>query len=213
MGCDAGRPDERPPHMVTLKPFRAALRPVSNHEYLAFVTATGRQVPPFIEDERFLQHDQPVVGVSWHDAVAYCRWLESVTGTAFRLPTEAEREYAARGGLHGAAWPWGEESPEQRKGIQEIAQLEQPHVPSPVCSNGYGLMCMADNVHEWCNDWYVSNYDHSLPVESQEGPLAANRKASRGGSWRHQIKFNRVSARSSLNPGFRYNDYGFRVYV
>ncbi len=213
VGCDAGRPDERPAHRVTLRFFWAACRPVSNHEYLAFISATGYRAPLFAEDERFSPLAQPVVGVSWHDAVAYCRWLESVTGIAFRLPTEAEREYAARGGLHGAVWPWGEEAPEQRKSIQEIAQLEQPHIPTSICSNGYGLMCMADNVHEWCANWYVSDYNRSLGAELPQDPPAIERRASRGGSWRHQIKFTRVSARSSLNPCFRYNDYGFRVYV
>jgi sulfatase modifying factor 1 len=213
VGCDTGRTDERPAHSVTLRPFLAARRPVSNAEYLAFATATGYTLPPFLGDERFSQPDQPVVGVSWYDAVAYCDWLQSVTGTAFRLPSEAEREYAARGGLPEATWPWGQEPPEERTCLQELARLERPHTPSSSCSNGYGLMCMADNVHEWCAEWYVPSYDRSSGPQSRERAPLRQRRASRGGSWRHQIKFSRVSARSSLNPGFRYNDYGFRVYV
>jgi sulfatase modifying factor 1 len=198
---------------MTLRPFWAASRPVSNSEYSAFTTATGYPVPPFMGDERFSQPDQPVIGVSWHDALAYCDWLQSVTGTAFRLPTEAEREYAARGGLAEATWPWGQEPPEERICLQELARLERPHIPTPACSNAYGLMCMGDNVHEWCADWYVPSYERSLEQQPPEHASPTQRRASRGGSWRHQIKFSRVSARSSLNPSFRYNDYGFRVYV
>ena len=203
-GCDTGRPDERPARMVALPDFQAARRPITNAEYLAFVQATGHQLPGFIEDERFSGPEQPVVGVSWHDANAYCAWLRSVTGLAFRLPSEAEREYAARGGLAGADWPWGEEPPDQCAELMDIARLERPHVPGPVCCNGFGLMCMADNVHEWCQDWYVAG---------PGAPPSAKRKSSRGGSWRHAIKFTRVSARSSIPPEYQYNDYGFRVYI
>lgn len=213
MGNEAGRPDERPAHRVSLPAFQAGVRPVSNAQYRAFLAATGHEAPPFINDGRFCDPDQPVVGVSWHDAVAYCRWLAAETGIPFRLPTEAEREYASLGGLEAADWPWGYAAPESVAGLEAIARLGQPHVPSAVCRNGFGLLCMADNVHEWCSDWYDAVYYERSVTESPRGPATGNRRASRGGSWRHQIKFTRLSARSSLNPAFRYNDYGFRVYA
>jgi formylglycine-generating enzyme required for sulfatase activity len=210
MGNDAGRADERPAHSVILAAFRAAVQPVSNGEYASFVVSSGHQPPPFWSLPDFSAAGQPVVGVSWFDAIAYSDWLSSVTGIPFRLPTEAEREYAARGGLDACDWPWIGDT----TGFDnEIASLNRPHVPDSRCANGFGLMCMADNVHEWCSDWYDAAYYALTPDEAPPGPVGpADRRASRGGSWRHSVKYTRVSARSSLRPAYRYNDYGFRVY-
>ena len=213
MGNDRGRPDERPAHRVALPPFRAARRPVSNAEYLRFLQATGHEPPPFLADERFARPEAPVVGVNWFDAVAYCRWLAEATAIPFRLPTEAERELAALGGLAAADWPWGDASPAARLELAAIATGDRTHVPTALCANGHGLLCMADNVHEWCSDWYDAAYYARSPEAAPPGPSSGRRRASRGGSWRHQVKFNRISARSSLDPSFRYNDYGFRVYA
>jgi formylglycine-generating enzyme required for sulfatase activity len=189
------------------------MAPVINAEYAAFVVATGHPRAPFVLDQRFADPDQPVVGVSWFDAVAYCRWLVEVTGVPYRLPTEAEREYAARGGLEASDWPWGNSPPRTIAALVAIAALERPHVPAEICRNGFGLLCMADNVHEWCSDWYSDTYHERSGTEAPAGPAQGRRRASRGGSWRHQVKFTRVSARSSLDPNYRYNDYGFRVYA
>jgi formylglycine-generating enzyme required for sulfatase activity len=71
---------------------------------------------------------------------------------------------------------------------------------------------MAENVHEWCSDWYSASYYAVSPAHSPPGPRTGDRRASRGGSWRHSVKFTRINARSSIPPAFRYNDYGFRVY-
>ena len=214
MGNDRGRADERPAHRLSLPAFRAGIGPVTNAEYLANVDAAGREPPPFSRDERFSQPEQPVVGVSWHDAVDYCRWLSTAMDRHFRLPTEAEREYAALGGLEGADWPWGEALPAERGSqSREVAALTRPHGPHPDCRNGYGLLCMADNVHEWCSDWYDAGYYARSAAASPQGPGSGVRRASRGGSWRHVVKFTRVTARSSLDPSYHYNDYGFRVYA
>jgi formylglycine-generating enzyme required for sulfatase activity len=72
---------------------------------------------------------------------------------------------------------------------------------------------MAENVHEWCSDWYDANYYGQSPAVSPRGPDTGVRRASRGGAWRHSVKFTRLTARSSLPPDYRYNDYGFRVYA
>lgn len=213
MGDDSGRPDERPAHIVRLSSFQAGLRPVSNAEYAVFVNATNGTAAPFCQEPDFADPQKPVAGVSWHEATAYCWWLSQKSGIGFRLPTEAEREYAARGGLDSVDWPWGSRAPADRKDLDIVSRLQQPHRPAAECGNAYGLLCMADNLHEWCSDWYKSDYYAHASCESPSGPTVGTRRASRGGSWRHQIKFNRVSARSSLNPSFRYNDYGFRVYA
>ena len=213
MGADDQRRDEGPSHPVTIAAFRAAERTVSNKEYAAFVEHTNAPPPPFWSQEGFCIAEAPVVGISWHDAVAYCAWLTRQAGTRFRLPTEAEREYAARAGLVGMSWPDPSDAWPDDPARASIAGAERPHVPLDACRNGFGLYCMADNVHEWCSDWYDRSYYSVSPDIAPTGPSEGVRRASRGGSWRHRVKFTRVSARSSLSPSYRYNDYGFRVYA
>ncbi|MEM7245199.1 MAG: SUMF1/EgtB/PvdO family nonheme iron enzyme [Acidobacteriota bacterium] len=208
IGCDGSRDDEAPARRVTLPAFRAAVAPVTNVEYRRFTDATGHDAPPFLDQPELAHDDRPVVGVSWFDATAYVEWLSSELNVAFRLPTEAEREVASRGGLDRMSWPWGEDDPEQLDRLSNIAARKEPHVPGEACANAYGLRCMADNVHEWCSNWYAVE-----PVDEPQGPGTGTRRASRGGSWRHHCKFTRVSARSSLPPEMRYSDYGFRVYA
>lgn len=212
MGSEHHRPDERPLHEVSVGAFMAAVTPVSNAEYAVFARETGRSRPGFAAEARFGDPHQPVIGISWHDATAYCLWLGAKTGMSFRLPTEAEREWAALGGLCGADWPW--EGPmEAHPAYAEIADLDRPHVPTGACANGYGLRCMAENVHEWCSDWYAKAYYGESPAAMPQGPAEGRRRVARGGSWRHSTKFTRITARASLDPGFRYNDFGFRLYA
>ena len=213
MGADDRRRDERPAHRVALAPFRVAARPVDNEQYAAFVDSTGAATPPFWSQAPFRIPRAPVVGVSWHDAIGYCQWLTARTGVSLRLPTEAEREYAARGGIADADWPEPSDAWPDDLSRESVATAEHPHIPLDACRNGFGLYCMADNVHEWCSDWYDRNYYALSPSDAPSGPPSGLRRASRGGSWRHRIKFTRVSARSSLSPNYRYNDYGFRVYA
>ncbi len=213
MGNDHGRPDEQPRHRVQLDAFRAAVSPVTNAQYACYVAAEGAPDPPFSGDDRFSLPEQPAVGISWHDAVAFCGWLTARTGTQWRLPTEAEREFAALGGLEASDWPWIGAGPGGHPAFAEISVLERPHAPGPACANGYGLRCMAENVHEWCSDWYDPRYYAASPVHSPAGPGSGRRKVSRGGAWRHREKFTRINARSSLDPSFHYSDFGFRVYV
>ena len=213
MGSARGRPDEQPPHAVRLPAFRAARCPVSNAAYARFVAETAAAPPPFLHDPRFTDPATPVVGVNWFDAVAYCRWLAQRTGVPVRLPTEAEREYAARGGLEGVDWPWGSTPPSQHAPAIAITALDGPHRPRPDCVNGYGLRCMAENVHEWCSDWYAPDAYPDASRFAPAGPRTGIRRAGRGGSWRHAVRFTRLSARASLNPGFRYNDFGFRLFA
>ena len=214
MGDDAGRADERPAHRVRLGAFAAARLPVTNAEYAVFLAATGHEPPRFWDDPRFNQPDQPVVAVSWHDAVAYCAWLSRECGRRCRLPTEAEWERAARGGREGEVFPWGDD-PAAWSADPTLASVRQ-EAPYPVGrsrSNGFGLLDMGYNVHEWCADWYAPDYYATSPMDDPRGPAAGARRASRGGAWRHQVQVCRNAARSSLDPAFRYNDYSFRVFA
>jgi formylglycine-generating enzyme required for sulfatase activity len=203
MGDDAGRPDERPAHEVSVGDVRVALTPVTNAQYRRFLDATGGEPPRFWSDGPFNAANQPVVGVNWFDAVAFCEWLSRTTGARWRLPTEAEREKAARGGSATCDDDAG-------LGDGRFAQ-DAPFTVGRSTPNGYGLFDMTYNVHEWCADWYDARYYDISPAADPAGPDTGARRASRGGAWRHQIKTSRCSARSSLDPSFRYNDYGFRV--
>lgn len=228
MGDDRGRHDEKPAHRVRVSAFALARFPVTNEEYARYLEATGAEEPRFWRVEKFAEPRQPVVGVSWFDAVAYCRWLSSSRadlravpltdtgvvphGRTYRLPTEAEREWAARGGLHGKRYPWGDAEPELVGAwARGAAGQDRPLPVSDANPNGFGLCHIADNVHEWCSDWYSRNYYEVSPVDTPKGPERGERRASRGGAWRHELKFSRNAARSSLAPHLRYNDYGFRV--
>jgi formylglycine-generating enzyme required for sulfatase activity len=153
--------------------------------------------------------DLPVTGVSWTDAQAYCRW-RTACGDLVRLPTEAEWERAARGGLDGAQYPWGDDIP---LWVPNGGHGPLPG-PWPVTTgepNGYGLFGIGANIHEWCVDWYSANYYAESPIRNPSGPLSGLRKSSRGGAWRHAITVSRCAQRSRISPSFRYTDYGFRV--
>jgi formylglycine-generating enzyme len=214
MGCDSGQDCERPVHRVWIDSFLLAATQVTNAEYDHFLQATVGSPPPFWSDPNFRHPEQPVAGVSWHEAVHYCEWLSSQTGRRYRLPTEAEWERAARGCLEQKQFPWGDEPPQS---LPNYATRWQ-HGPEPVANyapNVFGLYDIGDNVHEWCSDWYDPNYyahsPESNPPGPQQSPMKPARKSSRGGSWRHHIKVARCSARSSIPAEFQYADYGFRV--
>lgn len=212
MGDDAGQFDERPAHRVRVQAFALGRFPVTNREYACYLEHTGAPEPRFWGHSRFGAELQPVVGVSWFEAVAYCAWLSAATGRTYRLPTEAEREWAAGGGLDRVRYPWGDQEP-ALVGAWALgpAGQDRPLPVSDAAPNAYGLCHMADNVHEWCADWWDPDYYAVSPVDNPPGPPTGTRRASRGGAWRHWLKFSRCAARSSLDPSFRYNDYGFRI--
>jgi len=210
MGQADGRDEERPVHRVSVAPFRLGRCQVTNAEYDEFRRATGHDMPPFRIEAEFADPAQPVVGVSWFDAVAYCEWLSRELGEGFRLPTEAEWEFAARGGLAQQLYPWGNEPVLERPGYH-ARWLRAPEPVATAAPNGFGLYDMCENVHEWCADWYDPAYYAFSPFGNPQGPPTGTRRASRGGAWRHQIKIARCAARSSIPPEFRYADYGFRV--
>ena len=211
MGSDAGQENEQPVHRVWLDSFAMARFPVTNREYKSFVEASARAAPPFCAEAMFVAAELPVVGVTWDEAVAYCRWLSEQSGKKFRLPTEAEWERAARGGREGTLYPWGDEAPGRRPYAGFDPTTGGPARVGVNEANGFGLYDMSEGVHEWCSDYYDYNYYSYSPERNPQGAASGTRRASRGGSWRHQIKFSRCAARSSLPPNFRYADYGFRV--
>ena len=211
MGSEAGQENERPVHRVWVDRFGLAEHPVTNLQCKPFVEDTHRTAPPFWSEPMFSHPAQPVVGVTWDDALAYCEWLSARTDCQFRLPTEAEWERGARGGLDDSLYPWGDEAPWEKNFSGCDPKTGGPARVEINAPNGFGLYDMSEGVHQWCSDFYDYNYYRYSPERNPQGPVSGTRRASRGGSWRHRIKFSRCAARSSLPPSFHYADYGFRV--
>ncbi len=215
LGSESGTPPERPAHRVALGSFYIGQHPVTNAQYQQFVVATGHRAP-CLDDARTARENwdqkrnappagreaHPVVLVSWHDAQAYCTWAGG------RLPTEAEWESAARGGLQDQPYPWGD-------GLsRDLANYDNRAGTTAVGSyppNPYGLYDMAGNVWEWVADWYDPHYYGVSPTADPQGPATGTVKVLRGGAWLLFPEFCRVSYRFRNNPNFRFNLMGFRL--
>ena len=208
MGDDNGRPDERPAHRVTLSAFRLAVLPVTNEDYAAFLAATGHEPPRFWDDPAFNRPRQPVVGVSWFDAVAYCEWLSACpSGQSSGCPPRPSGRKPRSAAWTARSTPGATSHSTAGRAFKQDATWEVGAAPP----NGYGLIDIGFNVHEWCSDWYDPAYYAVSPEHDPPGPATGVRRASRGGAWRHAVKVSRCSARSSIPPDYRYNDYGFRL--
>jgi formylglycine-generating enzyme len=216
MGSDDGYPDERPVHRVHLSAFRIGKTLITNAQYRRFVLETGYQVP-YQDDPRaewanwdretrsfpagLEQH--PVVLVGWVDAQAYCQWSET------RLASEAEWERAARGGLEGKRFPWGDEEI-----THELANYDNQNYTTPVGAylpNGYGLYDMIGNAWEWVADYYDAKYYGDSPARDPRGPEHGSSRVLRGGSWLLFARYCRISYRFRNSPNFRSSLIGLRV--
>jgi len=201
-----GEVDEHPQHNVFLDTFYMDKYEVTNAQYKQFMDATGHRAPAYWNDDKFNQPDHPVVGVTWRDAKAYCEW------TGKRLPKEAEWEKAARGGLVGKKYPWGDRITHENANYKGIGGKDQWDNAAPVGSfapNGYGLYDMAGNVWEWCADWLSSSYYAISPVQNPTGPDSGSTHVLRGGSWAGPAYHLRAAYRS-LPAGGRAPFVGFR---
>lgn len=238
MGSTTGDVNEVPVHTVELDAFYIDQHEVTNAEYQVFVVATGYPDPRGIgytavyerlkhnyepwNDPGFNQPNQPVTTVTWFDATAYCEWIGK------RLPTEAEWEKAARGGLEGARYPWGDTEPNntsanfadsQTEFEWRSADVDDGYLfTAPVGTfppNGYGLYDMAGNVWEWCADWYSPTYYSDVqgaesPPRNPKGPDTGERRVLRGGTWYRAVHTIRNAERISDYPDSSLNVVGFR---
>ena len=118
-----------------------------------------------------------------------------------------------RGGQEGALYVWGDDSPNSWPAYLRRwgGEVKGPLPVGEDVPNAFGLYDIGENVHEWCADWFGKDYYPNSPANNPRGPAEGIRRASRGGSWRHQIKVSRCAARSSIPPTLEYADYGFRV--
>lgn len=194
------------PHQVVLDAYYIDKYEVSNTQYKEFIKQTGHPAPAYWDDPRLNQSAQPVVGVNWYDASAFCEWKGK------RLPTEAEWERAAKG-PEGSHYPWGHTLDPQKANYGQHVGKTAPVDSYPDGVSGYGVYNMAGNVFEWVADWYDPAYYRVSPVLNPQGPATginfANQgpvKVLKGGSW--------LAPSSSLHTSHRFwnqpenNSYG-----
>jgi len=208
--------DEEPIHTVTLEEYYMDQYEVTNAAYEKCVDA-GVCDPAggsYYTDSEYADH--PVVNVSWSDAETYCAWRGA------RLPTEAEWEKAARGGIDGLNYPWGDEFATGQANFCDSncsydwknTDIDDGYAQtSPVGEyepNGYGVYDMAGNIWEWVEDWYDSGYYAVSPTENPTGPESGDYRVLRGGSWSHNGYYLRVANRANVVPSLRNFIIGFR---
>ncbi|MBL8148745.1 MAG: formylglycine-generating enzyme family protein [Blastocatellia bacterium] len=194
MGSEHGEADEQPVHLEEIKDFEIGRFEVTNAQWRSYCDAVGKNYPPNSKFSKnyFLENpNHPVVNVSWDEAQDYCRWLSQVGGKQYRLPTEAEWEYAASDSEVGRF--------NNNRGGASTA------VVGSYDPNRYQLYDMLGNVWEWCQDNYTSSYS----VKNQ--PERRPRKVLRGGSWGDPKILCTASNRIHFEPKYRYRFYGLRV--
>jgi sulfatase modifying factor 1 len=206
MGADE-QGDHSPVHRVRLGAFFIDRYEVTNAQYQSFCQATGRRLPQFWATSGFRSGprypNHPVVGVSWRDASDYAAWRGK------RLPTEAEWEYAARGGLAGLDFPNGNSLQPSDGNYNESGQGGPVGVGS-YPANGFGLHDMQGNVVEWVADLYGAEYYASSPAVKPQGPATGRFRVIRGGGWHSGASCNRVHFRNALPPNWVDFNVGFR---
>jgi len=210
-----GYEDEQPVQHVWIDSFYIDETDVTTEQFEKFVRATGYLTDAEKSGDNshswrvYATADRanhPVVSVSWNDAAAYAKWAGK------RLPTEAEWEYSARGGLIAKKYPWGDDSPQRHANFGQLRRTDIP-LTEPVKSyeaNGYGLYNMAGDVSEWCQDWYDAKYYRNSSERNPNGPSSGKSRTIRGGSWYTDFNQIRIGPRISEFPeGYEY-DRGFR---
>ena len=209
MGSQDGSDDERPTREVTVAPFSIGVHEVSFADYDQFVRATKRERP----SDQWGRGSQPVINITWEDAVAYTRWLSKETGKNYRLPTEAEWEYAARGGATGAYW-WPQFD-DKAYAVCVDCDYRNPNPERPVSvekttPNPYKLHNAAGNVQEWVEDCYMPTYD-GAPTDGSARTWNCPTRVLRGGSYLSPKIEVRPAARARIKADARQFYIGFRV--
>jgi formylglycine-generating enzyme required for sulfatase activity len=244
--------DEKPIHPVQLSPYWIGKYPVTNKEFAEFIKQGGyedkkywaekkskfefdgidfwkelkEKLPRYWLNEQFGRSRPlaPVVGISWYEAMAYCMWLtEKNPGKKFRLPTEAEWEFAARVGNSDSAnynqgrnYPWGDTTAlmSERMNYSD-SKLEQTSAVGsyPNGTTPDDIFDLAGNAWEWCYDWYDEDYYQNSPQNNPKGPSSSpiGARVLRGGSWGNNEWICRSTNRNRYNPDNRNNNWGFRV--
>ena len=216
MGCKDGQTmqkgsecqyNELPQHKVSLGDYAIGKHEVTFDEYDRFCNDTDRKKPT----AQWGGGQQPVINVLWGDANDYCKWLSKKTGKFYRLPTEAEWEYAARGGNKSKEYIYSGSN-----NIDEVAWYNKnagnrTAIIKSMKPNELGIYDMSGNVSEWCSDFYDASYYSNSPENNPQGPYQGKQRIARGGSWYNPSSRCRVSFREYPTPGQIYNALGFRI--
>jgi len=224
--------DEKPIHTVTVEDFYIGTYEVTVEEFRNFVEDThyvtdaekgkGSLINKQGEWNRdkktnwkypgFYQTDNhPVTCVSWNDAIEYCLWLSKKENAYFRLPTEAEWEYAAKGGNLSKSDEYSGSNLIDVVAWYSENSMENTNATGKLHPNELGIYDMSGNVTEWCSDWYDKDHYYSSQSYNPTGPLFGSDRVIRGGSWINNSNCCRVSYRSSSDPDVMTNAFGFRV--
>jgi formylglycine-generating enzyme required for sulfatase activity len=216
MGSENGEKDEQPVHKVWLDSFYIDRYPITNAQYDLFVKETGHSKPLYLDDPKCNDPNQPVVGVSWRDALAYCSWRSKKENRDISLPTEAQWEKAARGD-DNRTYPWGNDAPDKKRAATEITEKMPAVGMCELGSSPYGVFDLVGNVWNWCFDWYEREYYRKSPDKNPQGPEKAARKVVRGGNWVFlgccsgtPAYALRASRRNAFHPSIQKKSIGFR---
>ncbi len=206
-----GDDNEKPVHRVLIShPFALSQHEVTFAQYDYFALTTGRPLP---DDNGWGRGKQPVVNVSWNDANAYADWLQEQTGLPYRLPSEAEWEYAARGKTESAYW-WGDQLEQNRAVCYDCGSSYDGKQPAPVGSfpaNPFGLFDINGNVYEWTGDCYNDTYIEAPTDGSTWSTGQCSLRVMRGGSWYDIGRLARSASRYRHPPSATRNAWGFRL--
>jgi formylglycine-generating enzyme required for sulfatase activity/class 3 adenylate cyclase len=198
---------EKPVHQVTIKPFLISKYPISVREWNECAAAKACVLMATGKD------DAPVTNISWTDAKQFVAWLAATTRKAYRIPSEAEWEYAARGGTQTKYW-WGDQMESgiaNCKNCSEVAAAEQPVKVGSFKPNPFGLYDMGGGVDQWVEDCWHKNYQGAPPDGSPWVEADCVAHVIRSGSWTNDARYVRPANRDSYDTNVRYPTHGFRV--
>ena len=199
---------EQPVHDVTINPFALSVREISYGEFQQFCEDKQYQCPK----QPWVGKDYPIVNVSWNDAMAYTTWLTGMTGNTYRLPSEAEWEYAARAGTK-TLYPFGEEVLISDAVFSDRKKLASPlpKTDRSINRNKFRLYHMAGNVREWVTDTWHDGYDGTPNDGSPHNDSGVSMRVVRGGSYTDSANALRSGAREKLQTGTKDKFTGFRI--